>query len=475
MQKSTHESNRYHDEPARPDVAGTIGITAIDNLENLTLLAAPEAEPFHADKMLIELRLFSGSRVFISSLDEYNVRTDGEMHPIPEEFGAYKERVARGSACYGAKSSAARIDTELRSRYGDMYDGAILREVVDFLSNNPRGARVCRDVGIETPADIHLLQAKDAIYLIGHLMHELTCYDTTDIERDEGTTRADNMSSLDIIRNGTKADKKEEVSPLGVCRNFADVAESLFAALKRGNPNLRNTYCFNIKAWAGATTGRFYQKGGDASGHAWLDFLTVGKRGKIAITTVDPTWVKKSGKDLSMFDVTRLRMGTHLRNIASLCHYNYSSLKQANSEQVSQYYEARVEKMVGHLKKKYGPRLSGVDPGDTVMQAAEYNAVEYIGMGDHYGGSAFTGVSDNILRLVRHAADNERNVFSPIEYASVKRGLQMLENRRPESKDEIIAIRNRLNARYGAYSAEPNYKRLFDLNELDGGIVYSGD
>lgn len=248
MQKTKHEISKHDNEPARTDVAGAIGVATIDNLENLALLAVPEAEPFRAAKMLIELRLFSGSRVFLSSLDEYNVRSDGEAHPIPEEFAAYKERVARGSAHYGAKSSAAGIDAELRGRYGDMYDGAILREVEDFLNNNPRGARICHDIGIESPADIHLLQVKDAIYLIGHLMHELTRYDTTDIMRVEGTTRADNMSSLDIIRNGAKVDSKEEVPPLGVCRNFADVSESIFVALKRSNPNLRNTYCFNIKA-----------------------------------------------------------------------------------------------------------------------------------------------------------------------------------------------------------------------------------
>ena len=168
-------------------------------------------------------------------------------------------------------------------------------------------------------------------------------------------------------------------------------------------------------------------------------------------------------------------MGTHLRNIASLCPYNYGSLKQANAKKVSQYYEARSGKMVEHLKKKYGPRLSDVDPNDMTMQAAEYTAVEYVGMGDHYGGSAFTGVSDNILRLVRHAADNECNVFSPIEYASVKRGLRMLEDRRPNNQAEIVAIRNRLNARYRVYSAEPGYNRLFDLNELKSDIIYSGD
>jgi hypothetical protein len=320
------------------------------------------------------------------------------------------------------------------------------------------------------------MSPKETIYLIGYLMHELTNYEMDVVHRGGGTARADSMSSSDILHNGLSAHSRESVQPLGVCRNFADTGEALFRAFKQRNPSLTNIYCHNAGGFAGATTGTFHREGDAWKGHAWLDFIAIGPRGDMAITTVDPTWVHRSGREITDYDMTRRRMGTNLRNIAAHEKLNYSTLKMQNLDRVRTFYNDRIEKLVDMLRRKYsngGPlSVDKIHPDDMVLHAAMYSAVDGLLAAADFGGSSFhfpnQGMSLLIQKIIYYAAQREDLRFSPSEYKGVQLALRSFaENYEATSAQlpKIDKISESLRQRFQVYSQDATYKALFDANE----------
>ena len=198
----------------------------------------------------------------------------------------------------------------------------------------------------------------------------------------------------------------------------------------------------------------------------------------MAITTVDPTWVKKSGREISQYDMTRLRSGTHLRNIAANETVNYSNLKQKNLESVRGFYTERISKMVEFLQKKYGNgqtiEISQIHPEDKAFQVAMYTAVDYVISASEFGGSAFyaskNSMPEAIRALIFGAATQEELIFSQSEYAAIVRVISMgihNPNVSQKSKQRLQEVLSGLETRFNRYSQSSMYKLVFDLNEGD--------
>lgn len=433
-----------------------------------------ESRRFDPENALLKLELFSGHNIFITPLSAFDTAESHIQHALPVEFGIFTGRRERIDGLLGAYESTAGHDYRLRQQGVDV-DGRIFRGIDRFLKTNPRGINILEAMGIQ---DVGLgdMSPKETIYLIGYLMHELTNYQTSAMQYSQGSAPADMLSSIDILNNGLAASSKQGVKPLGVCRNFADVGEALFAAFKSQNPKLTNVYCHGAVGYGGATTGKLHRRNEDWKGHAWLDFVAVGKDGHMSITTVDPTWTRRNGRSLTMYDMTNLRIGTHTRSILAREKTNYVSRKERNLDRIRTYYEDQIDKIVQLMKRQHsggGPLdLTSIPADDRALNSAMYYAIDYVVSASEFGGSTFHTDRDalpkHVLTLVRFSAKQPDIVFSPAEYSAVRTVLHRHMTKpgiTDANRNQFETLDKDLQYRYALYSKEKTYKDLFTANE----------
>lgn len=430
-----------------------------------------ERRTFDSTRAHVALELYNHN-VFITPLDAFDMPGDARLHPIPEEFSMFIKRRQRiDDMLYAGDKLTTRKKDQQERAAGIDVDGRMFGMLQQFLAENPRGTQIMHDMGLyETPID--QLTPKESIYLIGYLIHELTNFDVTQSDR------GDERSPYEIIANGMGAESKEDVQPLGICRNFADTGEALFLALKSRNPQLTNVYCNNIGGFQGAMDGQFYREGEAMRGHAWLDFACVDGAGNMAITTVDPTWAKREGRRLEKYDLTAARINVSLRNLAAGERHNYSDRKLRNLERVTGYYVKRIDKMVDMLKKRYPTpddrlHLRDIPQDDRLFLATMHVAVDYIISGQEFGGSVFSPVesTDPTVRkmviLAYESAQRTDLILSNSEYRAVQSILGQLWRKYPGSRDAITGYEEALKARHKAHMLDPNNASLFEMNEGD--------
>lgn len=455
----------------------------VEALGTRAVVDLPVPEPRNARLECLERREFTSSRahvalelvnhnVFITPLEAFDMPGDTRLHPIPEEFEMFTRRRERTDALLYAHGNPTtrRLDHQERKRGVDV-DQRMFTLLQQFLEHNPRGQKIMADTGLYDTA-IDQLTPKESLYLVGYLMEELTNYDRT--QSDEG----DNRRPYDIIANGIAAPSKEGVKPLGVCRNFADTGEALFLALKSRNPRLTNIYCSNTAGFQGALDGQFHREGAKVRGHVWLDFACVDEAGNMAITTVDPTWAKRDGRNLTGYDQTVQRIGVNLRNLAAGEQLNYSSHKERNLERVTTFYAARTDKMVEMLKKRYPTQdgrlhLRDVPADDHLYMAAMYTAVDYVISGREFGGTAFAPLESKdptvrkMVTFVYQAALRKDFIFSNSEYGAVLSILGQMWRKYPDDREKVVKHEAALKARHSAQMAKPANSKLFEQNEGD--------
>lgn len=433
-----------------------------------------ESRRFKPENALLRLELFSGHNVFITPLSAFDTSESHVKHALPEEFEVFTDRRKRKFDLLGSYESTAGQDHRLKQQGVDV-DGRIFRGVDRFLKMNPRGIDILEAMGMQG-VGLGDMSPKETIYLIGYLMHELTNYQTSAMQYSQGSAPADRLSSIDILNNGLAATNKQDVKPLGICRNFADVGQALFTAFKSQNPKLTNVYCHGAVGYGGATTGKLHRKNEQWYGHAWLDFIAVGKDGHMSITTVDPTWAKRNGRMLTMYDMTNLRIGTHTRNILAREKTNYVNRKERNLGRIRTYYEDQIDKRVQLMKRQHsggGPLdLTSVPADDRALNSAMYYAIDYVVSASEFGGSTFyidkDALPKQVLTLVKFAARQPDIMFSPAEYGAVRSVLYRYMTQ-PGITDaglkQLETVDQSLRYRYAQYSKESTYKDVFGTNE----------
>ncbi len=204
--------------------------------------------------------------------------------------------------------------------------------------------------------DLKELSPRQAMLLSTNIVMKLKNYDHSEIS--DGHRKADRMSTLEIMKHLSK----EGDSPLGVCRNYADMTKIIFMALKKvQNPEttrLANTYCREIMGespWDAINP--FKSK--PAVGHKYNQFITFTHNG-IAITNVDPTWGQLDGNlskyaSLSMNIVEREPLvSDFIKDIRDKGYFK-SPEDRENTENLREYYmdiAKKIDKGVSRLSQK---------------------------------------------------------------------------------------------------------------------------
>lgn len=444
----------------------------------------PQAEREQGEQFnsLVTIELFDSPPAHILRLEEYIIPRDKAYRQPPKYLEVYNDWARRREDLVyrGSRKTTHHMDEEVIKRTGEAgYHERIHSDVIRFLSDSDRGRLICRAYEF-TPDKLDTLPVQTVLKLLGSVIHALTSYNYDDTKRRAGGTVADNLNSAQIIERGIDAhSKKKDVSPLGVCRNFADVEVAMFEALKASNPFLRNTYAFGSTAFDGPAVGELRNKRHGERGHAWVDFITVLQDGSTAITTVDPTWATEVDGEMQRYDCTKTRVGGHLHNLALYCRYNYSRLKQKNMRAITDAYQARNDEIMAALKKKHA-----VEPGrglnipsiidDPLVRRAMYNAVDYRVLAAQYGGSSFIATPEALLKFIVLAARDEDIVFTEDEFTAVIGALEeskrtrLFEQRAAEVDQLAVGVK----ARHERNIQDPSYA-TFGVNGQNLGTYTS--
>ena len=174
--------------------------------------------------------------------------------------------------------------------------------------------------------------------------------------------------------------------------------------------------------------------------------------------------------------MTNSRIGTHTRNILARGKVNYSSLKAANLERVTEYYTHQIDKRIDLMKRQYSGGkmldINTVPTDDIVLNSAMYYAIDFVVSASEFGGTAFYGDKDalprQVMTLIKFAAQQPGIIFSPAEYDAVRHGLSRYMDY-PGVVDsyrvKLQKIDSDLKARYNHFSQDITYKNLFLVNE----------
>ena len=283
---------------------------------------------------------------------------------------------------YRSRARCLKPNIEYSKKHDMSKEAAQLIE--EFVKNDTRGESIGRAMGFsENDNWLKNMTPRQSLEFIGHMMYELTKYDLSATNGRKNP--ADSVNSLDLLRSGLYKSSKQEVQPLGVCRNFSAAAKVLFGGLKTLNPNLKNVYCFDA---VGAARDVFGHTGDRAGSHAWLDVVMVTGENSVQATTIDPTWVLK-GVDgsLERYNQMDRRIGTHYRMFAGMKNRhghtgpNYANLKDANDKNVRGYYEQKIDDSIKVLKTRYGDRngnlsVSNIPVDDPIFETSAHMALE---------------------------------------------------------------------------------------------------
>ena len=457
-----------------PDTTIEAMVTQVNNrqlggaaLENSTENPALDShtERHENDKpagSIIELRFAGDKTVSIRPLSEYDVQSTKSKLLFPHELREYLQ--GREEVRSAKNKRTAELDTQRRIDDRNGYDTQTLQTIMRFLRDNPRGQNVLDQVGMESAEDMATLSIQDSIRLVGYVVASATSYD---YDATKGRhNRADSLASLDILQRGLAADSQDDVEALGVCRNYADMTQSIFKSMRRINPNLRNTNCFSRGGIGSATDGQLLDKNELARprAHAWNDFVTLLPGGEVAITTVDPTSarINDNGK-LVRYDQTALRAGTHLRNVTKAFEGLDREERVRNAESVRDFYAKRLKTTVDAVRKKY-PKA-----GDVPLNAhrsLQSLALEYAGCARQFGGDVvdMSKIPKSMRYLVEQAVGDDNVILSPSDFATATSVVWSHDARDARRRSELLGALEQKRR----YAVDHNLAKLFRLNELNG-------
>lgn len=413
----------------------------------------------------IELRLKDGVQFSIVPLGEYDIPAAVELKFVPENLERYV--VSRGEARHSKNKLVAELDDQRRLEDRNGYDRAMIAEIGMFLRDNQRGASIMAQLGMESIRDIARLSVKDSIMLTGYIVASAAKYDHNATKGRYNA--ADSMSSLDILRKGLGTESYDDVDPLGVCRNYADMTRSVFTSLKRVNDGLRNTNCVSRGGIGSATDGKFVSKSEGTRAHAWNDFFTVLSKREMAVTTVDPTTARINGSGkLVRYDKTALRAGTHIRNITDQLDDSGDRAHQDNVRSVRDFYVRRLVEIREVADKRYGGLKSAPL---AVRKGVRSLVVEWVGAtyAASGGGSSLPKLPESMGQVLEKVVTDDDVILSPFEFSSVLSFVRSY----PEGgeKDKLLTALEKKRT----YAINNNFQKRFDASEAALKVSYPYD
>ena len=250
---------------------------------------------------------------------------------------------------------------KFNNRSSETYQNSISRDSVLAVANFP--AKLCASdknlmnlSEIKDINDLKELSPRQAMLLSTNIVIKLKNYDGSEVS--DRHRKADRMSTLEIMKHLSK----EGDSPLGVCRNYADMTKIIFMALKKvqdpKTTRLANTYCREIVGehpWDAVNP--FKSK--STENHKYNQFITFTHNGT-AITNVDPTWGQLDGNlsqyaSLSMNIIEREPLvSDFIKDIRDKGYFK-SPEDRKNTENLREYYMTiakKIDKVISRLSQK---------------------------------------------------------------------------------------------------------------------------
>ncbi len=319
------------------------------------------------------------SNLYLATSDNFispNPRALSTYIKPPRELRAYQEQEAR-SVKETPRNFSTRKKTEQEQQQDPQYNERIRNRISHFMTTDPRAVAIYSKMNIQ-PDSIESLSPKQTVELIGRIMYEVTSYDFD--ATGSNVNPADNLDAYEILRRGIGGQgSRREVDNLGICRNFADTARSVFEALKEVNPKLQNVYCFNRGGYGGVATGTIR-----SVGHAWLDFVMVTSEQDMMAISVDPTRVKKQfNGELRNYYRTRRSAGVHIRTMYAFDSANYGDKKDRNAKRIGHEYTNKMRKKIRYLmnnpdfQDRDGKfQLENVPRDNNALQELIFDAIE---------------------------------------------------------------------------------------------------
>ncbi len=239
-------------------------------------------------KSLATIKITPTSSVSFTALEHYSPRIapSTEAYPVPDSLKAlHSNEVEGGYQTYQNTTRHEGWQSELRGI------------VEGYITNTPAGRKLAESLKLQS---LSHLTPEQAVKLSTAVIQSVSKYSYADIAKDRpaGPTRADNSTTMDLLREGIANVNKPDWQGNGVCRNFSANVAAVFESLKATQSELsmlRNTYAIMSRGSDGEGYMDARQNPHHISikpepGHAWTPFYTVDSSGSAVVTLVDSTW-----------------------------------------------------------------------------------------------------------------------------------------------------------------------------------------
>ncbi len=285
---------------------------------------------------ILEIKTGEAEQVSFSDFENFNPKVSPaesprHISPAVEKYILQKEKLA------GEAISASTYQETIK-------DEGWQRKIYSFVSTwlAEEGKEAAADLRVE---NLDLLTPRQAVDLTTRLVVELSKYKWSDVK---GGSKADQSTTLDLLKEGLANKDNDEWEGNGVCRNFASMTKAVFEALKANQTKfsrLRNTYCLydnGMDEFAPKRENKNVEDVGRA-GHTWNTFVTISKNEANA-TIIDTTWAKRNldTGEVEGLDYTLTRMEPIIHQIATELSTDAPD-KEAQLNHIFSYYQLKME------------------------------------------------------------------------------------------------------------------------------------
>jgi hypothetical protein len=239
-------------------------------------------------KSLAHIEMTETSSVDFTSFAHYSPKVAPSLnaYPVPGHLEGLLADDRAGIATYDNTVEKVGWQTEVRG----LLDG--------YIASDPAGRKLVEDLKVSS---LDHLTPEQAVKLSAAFVQNVSKYTNDSLGRPDGS-RADTLTTSELLREGMDRKSDPAWEGNGVCRNIASNVKAVFESLKQTQGELsmlNNTYA----VYGGGSNGAGYADKRDDghtisfnnSGHAWNTFVTVDSKGSAVATIIDATWAL--GKD----------------------------------------------------------------------------------------------------------------------------------------------------------------------------------
>ena len=281
-------------------------------------------------RSLIDMKMSDSESVSFTAFEHYTpkVAPTSEVATIPTYLSEIMD------------DSQGGFDTYEKTIEQEGWQAELFGILEDYLNHDPSGKKLIEDLGVRS---LKHLTPEQAVKLSAAFVQGVSKYSTDDMGK-----RADQSTTMELLREGIAKCHDPEWAGNGVCRNVASNVKAVFEAIKSMQAELSmlgNTYCVYCtgKDGEGYADSRPnpHEYHESRSGHAWDTFVTVNPEGSSVMTIIDTTWAIEGGKESAIDSLDR----TEVRAVAQVIELFKKSESKADAfVDLTRY----IDKLVHH-------------------------------------------------------------------------------------------------------------------------------